>query len=311
MDQQKVRQELGLDRLDVIIDRPGVAVYRAERQGRPMLLKFHENPDKVRREVECLSALASKGAPVPGILGEGVLEGTPFFLEEWWDGVTFLEAYGELRRSEQVRLLREAGRFLARWQQVLDERELEAMTWWRARVPESVSGLSDFRWVDLISQECYAWIERIRLTEEDLALGVDRLLAKTKTVLEKIPEPPQLALLHYDYGLRNLMLTPERDAIRGLFDFEAVRLGDPLYDVIKMTFNDIPEDAEGCRAYLEGYREASGRPFDQDRFRLYQAVNGIGAMAWVDKYDGDFRLQNLDFREKGRRVLIQSMCEGL
>ncbi|HEU4963724.1 MAG TPA: phosphotransferase, partial [Bacilli bacterium] len=120
-------------------------------------------------------------------------------------------------------------------------------------------------------------------------------------------EPSRLALLHYDYCMRNLMLTPERDAIRGLFDFEAVRFGDALYDAVKLTFNEIPDDPEGCRAYLEGYIEAGGHPMDWERFRLYQAINGIGAMAWVDKWEEEFASRHQEFREKGRRVLVESM----
>jgi aminoglycoside phosphotransferase (APT) family kinase protein len=282
-------------------------VYRVKKQGRLMALKFHEVPLKVVREVECILNLRSKGAQVPEILGQGTLEGRSYFLEEWWDGVIMLEAYGSLSRSEQLRLLREAGRFLARLQTVLTEQDLAEMTWWRKMgLAETLDG---FSWKRHIAKECKVWSDRIRLTEEDRELGVDRLLAKTASALETLTDPPHVALLHYDYGMHNLILTPERDAIRGLIDFEAVRLGDPLYDVVKITFVDIPDDEEGKKAYLEGYLEASGQPFDWERFRLYQAINGIGAMAWVDKWEPEFAKQHNGFRELGRRILLESMGE--
>ena len=127
--------------------------------------------------------------------------------------------------------------------------------------------------------------------------------------LQGLREPDRLAVLHNDYGFLNIMASPDGGRVIGLFDSEHVSLGDPIFDLAKLTWADLgPEDEKPREAYLSGYEAETGQMIDRRLLSVYEALVGLGSAAWVDKQEYVSPADEI-FRNKGLQKLL-GFCRG-
>ena len=132
-----------------------------------------------------------------------------------------------------------------------------------------------------------------------LARGSDRPLATLErlaaTLADVAPAQTEVALVHGDYRLDNLIVTPDGTAVRAVLDWELATLGDPLADLgtllaywgvpatpataASVVHPDLPTVLPGFappETLVEGYAAASGR----DPAELAERLRPYVAFAW-------------------------------
>jgi aminoglycoside phosphotransferase (APT) family kinase protein len=95
--------------------------------------------------------------------------------------------------------------------------------------------------------------------------------------------PVTLAPLHGDFYLDNLLVTDE-GAIAGLLDWEAARLGDPLWELARTqiaSFGDAP--AEYAR-FHEAYRRHIPLGIDEGRVARYRFLMAMGDLRYAVRH---------------------------
>lgn len=309
MDPHQIKMHLKLDSITSLVDRPEVKVLKVRTSGKTHLLKMHTRQNNFEREVDSINNLADTFIPVPRIFMRGRHEQYYYFLQEWWDGVPLANLYDKMSRTKQLEILYEAGRLLARIQVALRPEELANTNFWR--YSEEKQCLQDVSWCKTKVKQFYKWRGRLKLTLQDRALSVEKCLDYWESQLSYLQEPPELTLLHNDYGFRNLMYFQEGPYSLGVFDFENASVGDPTHDLVKLTYNDVePDDQDSIQYFLEGYRRHSPYAHRIQLFDLYQALEGLAAMAWVDKQQQPSP-EDLKFRIKGRDILLKRTLQSV
>ncbi|GGE06631.1 hypothetical protein GCM10011571_04730 [Marinithermofilum abyssi] len=197
---QSFKTSFGLDLVVPIVKRKGTAVYRAVRDGEPVLLKVHTHEKPFVRETDSISRLAVRGAPVPKIL-------ETCCTKEWWDGVTLKDLFFQLDYIRQVKMMNKVGRLLARIQSFLSEKEVSDSVFWK--VASKVQTLAQFSWKTYYSEQYYKWVNRLKLQPKDLNRGFQACLNQTEQALGELKEPEKLTILHNDYGFRNIMVSQD------------------------------------------------------------------------------------------------------
>lgn len=120
---------------------------------------------------------------------------------------------------------------------------------------------------------------------------------------QELREPPEAALLHCDYSPRNILVDPQSHRVTGVIDFEAATRGDPQYDLAKSTWLSIGGDGRAGRereAFVSGWTETSGWQFDPRLHRIYEAMQGLAALAWA-RVEGE--AEHATYGEQGALAL--------
>ena len=166
------RMMFGLETVVPIRERRGMAVYRAERAGRPVLVKVQADEGPFVREVDTLTLLAAGGAPVLAILETGIVEGRRAFLQVWWHGVTLEEVYPRLGSSHRVEMVLKVGRLLAYILAGLPEGELADAIFWK--LATGARTMAGFSWREYCVSRYRRWADRLRLrpTDPEREIGV-------------------------------------------------------------------------------------------------------------------------------------------
>ena len=213
------------------------------------------------RESRIMAALADTDVPVPPVVGlctDEAVNGAPFYVMDFVDGLVIRDAAAAEPMSVAQRAA--AGRSLA-----------ETLAKIHAVVPDEV-GLGDLgRKEGYIARQLKRWngqFEQARTREvPEVTAAHDRLVAR-------IPEQGPAAIVHGDYRLDNCMVDASGEVI-AVLDWELCTLGDPLADLgllmVYWTEADDPIAAlPGAATTLEGfpsraelvaaYQDAGGRP---------------------------------------------------
>lgn len=95
--------------------------------------------------------------------------------------------------------------------------------------------------------------------------------------------------------------------ISGLIDFEHVVIGDPIYDLSKIIFNDLDfnTDSELRSEFFTGWQSVTDLDIPEQHLYLYLAIQGVGAIQWVDKQPLEHQAMHESFRNKGIRILMR------
>lgn len=274
-------------------------VFRAVRDGRPARLKLFEDERNFTAEVEALQILNRHGAPVPRLLDlERGGDGECAALTEWWSGRTLLEA-GLPPSAAALGVLRQAGEALGRVHAAPHEEELAAATFW---MRHGYGRWDEVVWGPFIQRRLAKWLELVRLTDEELRLGMDRCLEQVAARTAGVPEPRRWALLHCDFSSRNVMVGGD-GGVRGVIDFENASVGDPVYDLAKLPWVDLSAgDGERVDAFVAGWESVSGMAADRAVLDTYIAVQAVAAVAWVDK-KGPEAAAHQAFRDRAMATL--------
>jgi aminoglycoside phosphotransferase (APT) family kinase protein len=185
---------------------------------RPPLGKRLASAHDMAREHRIIAALQGSGVPVPPAIGlcedESVI-GDPFYVMGWVDGPI-------LRSIDQAAEFPDSAD-----RHAIGERVVDTLVAIHAVEPGS-AGLGDLaKKDDYVARQLHRWHGQWRKQHtRDLPLVDDvheRLAAR-------IPDQGPAAIVHGDYRLDNMILTPAGE-VAAVVDWELCTLGDPLADV--------------------------------------------------------------------------------
>jgi aminoglycoside phosphotransferase (APT) family kinase protein len=248
------------------------------------------------REHKIISALAPTDvpvAPVAGLSPDDSVNGAPFYVMEFVDGLVLRDATAASQLSVEART--NASHSIA-----------DTLARIHAVDPDAV-GLGDLgKKEDYIARQLKRWYGQWEKSKtRDLPL-VDEV---HDTLLARIPDQGPASIVHGDYRLDNCMADIDGNII-AVLDWEICALGDPLADLgLLMVYWNEADDAhptlggptsiEGFltrRQMLDRYAEVSGRDLSQIDFytafgfwKLACIVEGVyaryvgGAMGDVDR----------------------------
>jgi aminoglycoside phosphotransferase (APT) family kinase protein len=231
---------------------------------RPPLGKRLASAHDMGREHRIISALQGTEVPVAPVVGlceDESVNGAPFYVMEFVEGPV-------LRTRPDAELFDEDRR------QAIGERVADTLVAIHAVDPDAV-GLGELgRKQDYVARQLRRWQgqwEKSKTRELPLVDDVHRRLE------QRIPEQGSATLVHGDYRLDNMILSPTGE-VAAVVDWELCTLGDPLADVgllmvywaepgdILMPLFDPATAAPGFPPRAEiarRYAEASGRDLSE------------------------------------------------
>jgi aminoglycoside phosphotransferase (APT) family kinase protein len=137
------------------------------------------------------------------------------------------------------------------------------------------SGLRDLgRPEGFLERQVGGWISRYDKAKTEEIEAAESL---TTWLTEDIPESPEPTIIHNDYKLNNLILTPDDlTEVLAVLDWEMATIGDPLFDLaVSLSYWTEPDDPQELkevmptvtstpgfmtrREFVERYAEKSGR----------------------------------------------------
>ncbi len=210
------------------------------------------------REHRIISALADTGVPVAPVVGlctDDEVNGAPFYVMDFVDGLVLRDATVAQEVSPEVR--RRAGLSLA-----------ETLARIHAIDPDTV-GLGDLgRKEGYIARQLKRWSGQYENSQGQpgpVTEAFERLSAA-------IPEQGPAAIVHGDYRLDNCMVDPSGE-VMAVLDWELCTLGDPLADLgVLMVYWTEPGDPyaalPGAATVLDGF------PTRSELVAAYEAAGG-------------------------------------
>lgn len=177
----------------------------------------------VEREFRVISALATKGFPVPCALhlceDESVI-GTAFYIMEHVGGGICQDAtLPGMTPAERKSIYASMAEVLA---------QLHAIDW-------SAVGLSDYgKHGDYLGRQIALWSRQYEATKTEEIAEMNRVMA---WLPDHIPPGDETSLVHGDYRLGNIILAQCRPKVAAVLDWELSTLGHPLAD---LAYNCLP-----------------------------------------------------------------------
>lgn len=189
----------------------------------------------VEREYRVLTALHSLGFPVPrafALCEDPAVIGAAFYLMAMVEGANFTDGALPCLSAEERTLV---------YHGMIDT--LAALH----RIDPRAAGLETFgRPGNFFERQVARWIRQYRASETDRIEAAERLIVWLPASL-----PPQtgVAIVHGDYRIDNLIVTPSGGKILAVLDWELATLGDPLSDFSYFLMNWVTP-ADGRAALL-------------------------------------------------------------
>ncbi|MEV2277233.1 phosphotransferase family protein [Nocardiopsis sp. NPDC049922] len=254
----------------VVADGTGSWVVR-----RPPLGHVLATAHDMTREYRVMTALRDTPVPVPrtyALCEDPDVLGAPFYVMEHVAGTPF-------RTRDEIAVLG------AERTRAAAESLVATLGALHAVAPEKV-GLGDFgRPVGFLERQVGRWRTQLDASRSRDIPGIDELherLART------IPEQSAPAIVHGDYRLDNVLVTPEGD-LTAVLDWEMATLGDPLVDLgLMLVYREQTTDVGGDSAPATS---AEGFPSSAELVELYTAATGrdVSRLAWYVAF-GCFKL---------------------
>ena len=236
----------------------GRYVLRAKPPGR--LLK---SAHMVEREFRVMAALAESEVPVPRVLclaedAESPI-GRGFFVMEFLDGRIFWDpALPELETPQRGAIYDAMNAVLAALHDV---------------DPAAV-GLADFgKPGNYFARQTARWAGQYRASAAAPRPQMERLIDWLEANMP--PDDGQIALVHGDYRLDNMVFSPEVPQVIGLLDWELATLGHPLADLAYQCMQWRLPHGGGMRGLGGLERGALGLPEEAEYVARYCARRGI------------------------------------
>jgi aminoglycoside phosphotransferase (APT) family kinase protein len=227
---------------------------------RPPLAGLLPSAHDMSRECRILNALARSPVPVPPVVGlctDEAVNGAPFYVMDFVDGLVLRDSVAAEAVTEPVR--RAAADSLVDVLAALHNLD-----------PATV-GLGDLARTDgYVERLLRRWLgqwERSKTRELPLIVELARRLTRT------IPTQGQVSIVHGDYRLDNVILSPEDGTVRAVLDWELCTLGDPLAD-LGMLLMYWTRSEDDCSPLLSPPTTAAGFPGRTDIAARYAARSG-------------------------------------
>ncbi|MGZ5311040.1 MAG: phosphotransferase family protein [Solirubrobacterales bacterium] len=185
---------------------------------RPPLGKRLGSAHDMGREHRVITALAGTAVPVPPVAGfceDESVNGAPFYVMEFLEG-PILRTPGDADAFPEAAQRRAIG-----------ERVVDTLVEIHAVEPDAV-GLGDLgRKQDYVARQLKRWQGQWEKSKTRELASVDDVHAR---LAASIPEQGPATIVHGDYRLDNMILTPAGE-VAAVVDWELCTLGDPLADV--------------------------------------------------------------------------------
>lgn len=239
----------------------GACVLRAKPPGQ--LLK---SAHMVEREYRVMRALRGTGVAVPEMYHLAGDENSPigraFFVMEYLDGRIFWDpALPELDRAERGPVYDAMNATLA----ALHGVDVEA------------AGLSDFgKPGNYFARQTDRWTRQYRASVLEPRPDVDRLIAWLEAHMPA--DDGQVALVHGDYRLDNMIFAPDAPRVIGVLDWELSTLGHPLADLAYQCMQWRLPHAAGMRGLGGLDRAGLGLPTEAEYVAAYCTRRGIAGI---------------------------------
>lgn len=134
-----------------------------------------------------------------------------------------------------------------------------------------------------LARQVKGWIERYFRAQTD---DIDEVAQLTRWLTEHIPTSPSPTLIHNDFKLNNLLLSPpDLQHVAAVLDWEMATIGDPLFDLaVSLSYwvtKDDPEEIQTAlpavttipgffsrEEFMEAYARKSGRDLSSMNFYM-------------------------------------------
>lgn len=234
---------------------------------RPPLSGVLASAHDVVREGRIMAALAGSGVPVPAVLAtadEKAGPGAPVLATAHVDGTVVRDraSAATLTAEQRARLTGPVATTLA----TLHAVDVDGI------------GLGDLARRDgYLARQVARWTRQLE-GGSDRALPVLDELARV--LAADVPEQREVALVHGDYRLDNLIVDPPTGEVRAVLDWELATLGDPLADLgTLLAYWGVPARADAAASVIH-----PGLPTAQEGFAgpaelvaAYAAARGLDA----------------------------------
>lgn len=236
----------------------GDYVLRAKPPG--VLLK---SAHQVEREYRVMKALEGTAVPVPRMVHLASDAASPmgraFFIMQMVAGPIYWDP-----AVPEVDAARRAGVYDAMNQTLAALHDV---------VPQDV-GLSEFgRPGQYFARQTDRWSQQYTASKLDENADMERLMAWLKEAMP--PEDGQVALVHGDFRLDNMIFDPDSPKVTALLDWELSTLGHPLADLAYQCMQWRLPHQGGMRGLGGLDRAALGIPTEADYVATYCARRGI------------------------------------
>jgi aminoglycoside phosphotransferase (APT) family kinase protein len=226
---------------------------------RPPLGQVLATAHDMGREHRIISALAPTDVPVAPIVGlctDESVNGAPFYVMGFVDGLIARNAEASRRLSSEARA--QAGRQLAEVLARIHAVDLEAVE------------LADLgRHEGYIQRQLKRWYSQWENSKTRELSVVDEV---HNALAARIPEQGPATIVHGDYRLDNCIVGPD-GTIRAVLDWELCTLGDPLADVgLLLVYWNERGDARS--ALMEASTSLDGFPTRAELIGMYAAASG-------------------------------------
>ncbi|WP_281884489.1 phosphotransferase family protein [Paenibacillus sp. YYML68] len=284
MDILQIVNHIEVTNYTVLINRHNVAVVRGTYKNGDALIKIFGKREAYEREVECNKLLTAHNLRVPPLIDALQVDSYFIMVQKWLESVPLDQWYPKLTLEQQVHVMNQAGASLSQMQFSISTIELSQSKFWHRF---EHNDFSEFSWKQYIYSQYDKWKGRIKFTEIDLQLGLDQMVNDVGIAIEGIDSVERITILHCDFIFRNLLVSTETNNLLAIIDFENALIGDPLYDLAKLTWVDLDpkKDQQQIQALIQGWNKYADTKFDHSIFNTYQALQAIAAISWVDKQE--------------------------
>jgi aminoglycoside phosphotransferase (APT) family kinase protein len=217
---------------------------------RPPLGNVLPSAHDMAREHRVLSGLARADFPAPrplALCADDDVIGAPFLVMEFVDGPI-------LSTDEDVAALQPAD--LGRASESLVETLAQLH-----RLDLEAAGLAELgRPQGYLARQATRWAQQWDLTKTRELDTMDELRRRVEALVDSVPPDGRAALVHGDYRLDNVILTPGSWEARAVLDWEMSTLGDPLADLaLMLVYWSEPGDVARHRVPIaDNLTEADG-----------------------------------------------------
>lgn len=286
--------------MQLVIQRRGGYVLKGQLADETVYVKLSDNKTPFDKEVELLKAFEDSEGLTPHLIMSNTFNNWYVRLIREIPGVTLDKVLPNASGLERDDIISSTGSLLAKFQKQLNPEKIRQMAFWQKNCGSQVDLPL---WGDYLKSLLYKWMGRIKFNEHDYKLGLDKAVQSVIHETKQIQEPKTISILHCDFVGRNILISSEMKAT-GLIDFEAIHIGDPVYDLAKFVWATLDwKEKNEATIVKNSWASTYESSINEDRFNLYVAIQTIAAIAWCDKNTAD-AIDNIEFRANAIKTLL-------